>query len=318
MKRLSLVLVLGLVLGACGTFEEEPAAIVRSPNGEEEEITDAALQSELDDVEDSEAYRIFLEQQQLQRTFAGSGQGTVSTPFVAALLTDRIYFTILEQELDDPPSQARLDEARRQVDADNTELLAGLPGEQRNDLVRRVATLIALQEDLVPAYFDENQADFDTLCVSHVLVGIEERSPEAAEARAEDLRQQLEDGASFRRLARTQSDDTAAAAESGDLGCFVVGGGQFVPEFEEAAARLDAGEISDPVRTEFGSHLIRVRERTPSPLEDVDDAVRQRLVTGLIQDARVTVDPRYGRWDERGDGGFQVVAPSEGGEAEET
>ncbi len=204
------------------------------------------------------------------------------------------------------------------MDADNSELLAGLPGEQRDDLVRRVATLLALEEDLVPEYFDENQADFDTLCVSHVLVGVEDRSPEAAEVRAEDLRRQLDEGAPFRRLARTESDDEAAAAEGGDLGCFVRGGGQFIAEFEEAAASLDAGETSDPVRTEFGYHLIRMRDRTPSPLEDVDDAVRQRLLTGLIRGAQVTVDPRYGRWDERGDGGFQVVAPGEGGETEET
>jgi parvulin-like peptidyl-prolyl isomerase len=72
-------------------------------------------------------------------------------------------------------------------------------------------------------------------------------------------------------------------------------------------------EVSDPVRTQFGYHLIQVRERNAAEYQDVRDSVRQRLLTQLAGDADVTVDARYGEWQESADqpGRFSIVPPSE-------
>lgn len=70
---------------------------------------------------------------------------------------------------------------------------------------------------------------------------------------------QLEAGASFDSIARAESDDTGSARRGGDLQWFGIG--RMVPEFEKAAFALQPGEISDPIRTQFGWHIIKVTER---------------------------------------------------------
>jgi peptidyl-prolyl cis-trans isomerase SurA len=78
-------------------------------------------------------------------------------------------------------------------------------------------------------------------------------------ARLEEVRQLLDGGADFAELAREYSEDPGTAAQGGDLGCF--GRGELVPEFEEVAFQLKPGEVSEPVLTEFGYHLIKLREK---------------------------------------------------------
>lgn len=86
---------------------------------------------------------------------------------------------------------------------------------------------------------------------SHILV--------KTEAQAADLKQQIVDGASFEDLAKAHS-ECPSGQEGGSLGQF--GRGQMVPEFEEVIfGDLPVGEVSDPVKTQFGFHLIQVQKR---------------------------------------------------------
>ncbi len=78
-------------------------------------------------------------------------------------------------------------------------------------------------------------------------------------ALAEELHQRLADGEDFAALAEEYSDDTGSAINGGDLGWF--GRGVMVPAFEEAAFALEPDEISEPVATDFGYHIIQVLEK---------------------------------------------------------
>lgn len=78
-------------------------------------------------------------------------------------------------------------------------------------------------------------------------------------ALANELRERILAGEDFAALAQAYSDDTGSGANGGDLGWF--GRGMMVPTFEEAAFSLPVGEISEPVKTDFGYHLIEVLER---------------------------------------------------------
>jgi len=307
-RRLLAAVALAVLLAGCGTFEAGPAATV---NGDE--ITDQTLHDELDAVKDNEGYRTLMEQQLAQES-AGDGKGTFATPFVSNLLSERVYFTLIEQELargDVSVGQDREDAARAELEERGGQDFADLPADQQDALVHRVSVLGALDEEVGPRYFEEHKADFDTICVSHVLVATEDRSDAEARARAEELKALIDGGAAFRTVASEQSDDQGAAAQGGDLGCG--SRGRFPEAFEDAAYGLEVDEVSDPVRTQFGYHLIRLDDRNAAEYRDVIDSVRQRIITSLATDADVTVDRRYGEWQESAEqpGRFSIVPPSE-------
>jgi peptidyl-prolyl cis-trans isomerase SurA len=114
----------------------------------------------------------------------------------------------------------------------------------------------------------------------HILIKVNETTSEAdAKARIDRLRERLVAGASFEDLARANSEDTSSA-KGGDLGW--ISPGDTVPDFERALAKLAPNEISQPVRTPFGWHLIQVLERRRQDVtqerrrDEARKAIRQR------------------------------------------
>ena len=99
----------------------------------------------------------------------------------------------------------------------------------------------------------------------HILVENED------EAKA--VREELDKGANFADLAKSKSKDPSAAAEGGDLGFFTKD--QMVPEFAEAAFKLEKGQISQPVKSPFGWHIIQVEEKRTRPLPDYEQVKPQ-------------------------------------------
>jgi peptidyl-prolyl cis-trans isomerase C len=94
------------------------------------------------------------------------------------------------------------------------------------------------------------------------------------EAEAKSILADLKKGGSFETLAKEKSKDPGAAARGGDLGYFTKE--QMVPEFAEVAFKLAKGAISDPVKSQFGWHIIKVedkRSKSPPPFEQVKDQV---------------------------------------------
>ncbi len=111
----------------------------------------------------------------------------------------------------------------------------------------------------------------------HILVKTEEE--------AKDLVKQLKAGADFNELAKKSSDGPSAQT-GGDLGYF--SRGQMVKPFEDVAFALKPGQISDPVQTEFGWHVIKVEEKRDRPLPSFDE-VKDQLMASLIQNQLKTV-----------------------------
>src|SRR5699024_8566036 len=93
------------------------------------------------------------------------------------------------------------------------------------------------------------------------------------EEEAKEISKQLKEGADFAELSK-KSIEPGAAERAGDLGFF--GKGQMVPEFEKAAFALKVDEISDPVKTEHGYHIIKVTEKKESY-----DQVKEEVKTDL-------------------------------------
>lgn len=111
----------------------------------------------------------------------------------------------------------------------------------------------------------------------HILVDTEEK--------AKELHAKIVAGADFAQLAKENSTDTGSKDQGGVLGYF--GHGQMVPEFEAAAFKLEKGQVSEPVHTNFGWHIIKVddrRKKEPPSFAAVKDTILNSLVVRKAQD----------------------------------
>lgn len=122
-----------------------------------------------------------------------------------------------------------------------------------------------LRDKLTEQLGDQMPSSGEQVRARHILISV---SPDAAEeekqlalAEAISITQRLRAGADFAELALQYSDDPGSGQQGGDLGFF--GRGQMVTEFETAAFSLSIGEISDPVLSQFGYHIIEVLEQQP-------------------------------------------------------
>src|SRR5271157_4546202 len=116
-------------------------------------------------------------------------------------------------------------------------------------------------------FYADHKAEFEQVSARHILIrmqgtqvpvkpGQKDLTPEEALAKAQDLEKRIKDGEDFAKLATAESDDAGSAPKGGDLGFFRHG--QMTPSFEEAAFKLAPGQVSDPVRSPFGYHIIKV------------------------------------------------------------
>ncbi len=132
---------------------------------------------------------------------------------------------------------------------------------------------IDITDEEARAYYDDNPDEFsyDQVAASHILV--------EDETSAWELIAQLEDGADFAELAVAHSTGPSSV-QGGELGYF--GRGQMVPAFEEAAFNMEVGDISDPVQTEFGWHIIKLTDR----MEEAGDfeAAKDTIINQLKQE----------------------------------
>jgi len=106
----------------------------------------------------------------------------------------------------------------------------------------------------------------------HILVDSEDKAKELAD--------RLAKGEDFAKLAKENSKDPGSKDDGGMLGFF--GKGQMVPAFEEAAFRLKKGEVSPPVKSQFGYHLIKVEDRRDKKLPTFEE-VKDRIMNSMIQ-----------------------------------
>ncbi len=124
-------------------------------------------------------------------------------------------------------------------------------------------------DDDLRKYYEAHKTEFDrpgqaVLSVLYVPRLVSAADSAATRAKAEQLRQEIAGGTKFEEVAKRESADTASGAQGGDLG--KGGRGRFVPDFEKAAYALAPGEISQPVLTPFGYHLIKVDSRSGDTL----------------------------------------------------
>jgi peptidyl-prolyl cis-trans isomerase C len=139
---------------------------------------------------------------------------------------------------------------------------------------------IVIGEEELKSLYEADKSHFNTpesVKASHILIKTQEQ--------AEEIQQGIEKGMAFEEAAQQYS-ECPSARNGGDLGYFTRG--QMVPEFEETAFSMEMNEISTPVKTQFGYHLIRLTDRKPASskaFEEVRDQLFQELSTQRQQEA---------------------------------
>jgi peptidyl-prolyl cis-trans isomerase D len=126
----------------------------------------------------------------------------------------------------------------------------------------QIAAGIEVSEERLQELYAERKGDYSApqeWRASHILIAIDDDTDAAtAKSTATGLKQQLDGGADFAALAKEYSDDPGSGASGGDLGFF--GDGMMVKPFQDAVASMQPGQISAPVESDFGFHIIRLEE----------------------------------------------------------
>lgn len=154
-------------------------------------------------------------------------------------------------------------------------------------LQREIEGKVKITDDEIETYYKGHEEEFtnpESAKARHILLKVPEGADEKAwketESKAKDIKKKLENGEDFAELAKKYSDDPGSKNKGGDLGFFTKG--RMVPEFESAAFSLKPGELSDPVKTNFGYHIIEVQEKkaaSTKTLAEVQAQIRQTLQT---------------------------------------
>ncbi len=326
----AILLVLPALLAATGCSSSSTAAATVGGV----DITKASIDEDLSSINSSDVYRSALEQSYGVQ-MAGASKGTFSTAFTAQVLSLRVYYQLIEGALAKAGQKITADD-QTEADAAVKNQLAGVDGgadilngfskAYRNELIRQQAVITAARRLVLAdgsdpqAYFNAHKADFTPqTCVSHILVATGTKPDGSAGladadalAKAKDLKRQLDGGATFATLATASSDDTSP---QGDLGCHLAG--SYVAEFETAMNAATVGKVTDPVQSQYGYHLILVRERRTAPTydqvkDDVAAALEEQSGNGLNElitkltcedSTSISIDSRYGTWDRSECGG---------------
>jgi peptidyl-prolyl cis-trans isomerase C len=161
-------------------------------------------------------------------------------------------------------------------------------------LYQDVAAGVKADDAAMLAYYDQHKADFEEIKARHILIrfkgspvpartGEKDLTEEEALAKAKDLREKIVKGADFAAIAKAESDDTGSGSNGGDLGSF--GHGRMVKEFEQAALKLPIGEVSEPIKTQFGYHIIQVESRGTKNFNEVKAQIQAKLKPELTKKA---------------------------------
>lgn len=276
----------GFFAGADQTVNEVLARTVAEVNGYP--ITQAQLQS---------VYRNNLAA--YRQIFGNLGPGQ-DEQIMYQSLDQLIRYRLMLQGAQDSGLQVSSSEINEELDAIKSAFdsestfraqlrLAGLTERDLREMIRENLLVRRMEETVrgeVEVTEDEIREAYEEVRARHILIRPEgepeqwdDQAWEKARAKAEEIRAQLENGADFEELAREYSADLGSASQGGDVG-FFTRRSPLVEPFKEAAFALGVNEVSQPVRTEFGYHIIQVTERRDAEGEEFQqarDGIESRL-----------------------------------------
>jgi parvulin-like peptidyl-prolyl isomerase len=283
-------LALGVAAAGCGGDDGETAEV---PDGAIAVVGDREIPKAEYDRLVSQAKKTYEARDQ-EFPAAGTPDFAQLRNAIVRSLVEQTEFEIaaeeLEVEVSDADVEKRLKELKEQFfEGDQEKYEAELAKQGLTDaqvrtdvrtrllserIFEEVTKDVKVTDEEIQAYYDENKTQFETPAsrdVRHILV--------KQKARADDLYNQLRQGGDFAALAKRYSQDPASKAEGGK---FTAQQGATVPEFDKTAFELETGELSRPVKTQFGWHIIEatsaVKPKATQELSDVESQISDQLL----------------------------------------
>jgi parvulin-like peptidyl-prolyl isomerase len=153
-------------------------------------------------------------------------------------------------------------------------------------MFENLQSTVKVDDAAVEKYFNEHKSEFEVVKARHILIRVKgapmqaiagkpELTDEEALAKAQAIRKRILGGEDFATVAKAESDDAGSGAQGGDLGEFRKG--MMVPPFETAAFAAKVGELTEPVKTPFGYHVIKVETHTTKSLADARPDIEKKL-----------------------------------------
>ncbi|MBW1807855.1 MAG: peptidylprolyl isomerase [Deltaproteobacteria bacterium] len=162
---------------------------------------------------------------------------------------------------------------------------------ERNMIIERLTEKIRAAESVsekeITTYYESHPEEFrteGTVQLAHILFKKNEMNPDPV-ARAENLRKRIMAGLTFEEAAKKYSEDSATSQLGGVLG--KIKKGEFLPQIEKAAFAISVGEISKPVESPLGIHLLRISQRTDGSLQGISEA--STVIEKKLLDSRVRI-----------------------------
>jgi peptidyl-prolyl cis-trans isomerase C len=163
-----------------------------------------------------------------------------------------------------------------------------------NTMYRDLAENTKPDDAAMHEFYEAHKTEWEEVKARHILIrfqgskmplaeGKKDLTEAEALAKVTELRAKIVAGADFAAVAKESSDDTGSGANGGDLGAFARGA--MVPEFDKEAFLLPAGQVSQPVKSPFGYHLIKVESHSTKPFEDVKAVILKRMPDDMAKKA---------------------------------
>jgi peptidyl-prolyl cis-trans isomerase C len=169
---------------------------------------------------------------------------------------------------------------------------------------------VVADDDALRKYYEQHRCEYANWKARHVVVRTKESplpvragqpdlTDDEALMRARQLRQRLVDGADFAAIAKSESDDNGSAPNGGDMG--EIHHGQIVPTLEEALCKMTPGDLSDPIKTPFGYHLIQLQSNDGQDFEALKPILEKKYraemakkaIDEMIAKTKVVKDKEY-------------------------
>ncbi|PES30639.1 peptidylprolyl isomerase [Bacillus cereus] len=212
-----------------------------------------------------------------QEEFNKELKKTAGTDVLKQTMLNKILLD--KYKVSDDEAKKKVEELKKQMGDNFKANLTQIGAENESDFKEKIKPRMAFEKAVKDSVTEKEIKDFykPKLKTSHILIKDEKT--------VKEVKEKLNNGEDFAALAKQYSEDPGSKEKGGELDEF--GPGQMDPKFEEAAYKLETGQVSDPIKSSYGYHIIKLTEKKElKPFDEEKDTIRKELEQNRLNDQK--------------------------------